>query len=607
MSTPHRVQFVAKWLLCASVACLVVLLVSVPAHPQENPTDSPAMDSPDKAEMKARLSQLKKLEIQLNVALNKPNLSESETQIILLQLQSVHDEMDSIEKELSRSNLPVFDVDLKSMDMEDWKIFLFQYRFWLMGGLGILIVLLVLRWMFLEWLRQRRPAEDQAQTSSSSFSTLSIPAVRGQTATMEAAESSGTTAQVLQADAGQPVPLRDFQVYIERFYETEGGMAARKTVVFILEQGLLWNASDIHFNPENEHTSIGFRIDGVLQQLATIDHERYRKLVNVLKVLANLVHYESRAAQDGRIMLNANGRTIEFRVATIPVLLGERVIMRVVDTVSTEYDLDRLGLSSGTLGELKKIAQRRDGVMLLVGPIGSGKTTTLYALLKWIRQTMPGTSIATLEDPIEHALPGVAQVQVNVAKGLTYTQGFTNLLRHDTQVVLISEIRNLELAKLVMQAGHTAQLVFSTIHSATTEGAVDRLLDMGVEPYVLFNAVKAIQAQRLVPHNCPHCRETYLPPSDLLERAGEVVDINRAVWQHSVGCDLCGGTGIKGRVVIDELLRLDDPSLLQTITNRAERLERLRSIKPHTLWEDGVRKAFEGETTLEAVAQATMI
>jgi type IV pilus assembly protein PilB len=371
-------------------------------------------------------------------------------------------------------------------------------------------------------------------------------------------------------------------------------------------------ASDIHFEPQEDTLAVRLRIDGVLHEVQRIPKRMMAGVTTRLKVLAKLDIAERRKPQDGRISLNtaAAGRMLDIRVATLPTVEGESVVMRLLDKSKQAPTLTDLGLSEDMREKLEKIIRRPTGAILVTGPTGSGKSTTLYAALTEIHR--PEINIITVEDPVEYRLAGVNQVQINPRAGLTFAAALRSILRSDPDVVMVGEIRDSETAKISIEAALTGHLVLSTMHTNDAPGAISRLTEMGVEPFLTGSAVSAVLAQRLARKLCTHCCEMYTPTTEDLISARVSPEVAAAadgvVFYRKKGCPRCGQTGYKGRVGIFQLLVMTE-NLESLAANNANREELDRAAigeGMRTLWDDGLGKVAAGLTSVEELARVTI-
>jgi type IV pilus assembly protein PilB len=371
-------------------------------------------------------------------------------------------------------------------------------------------------------------------------------------------------------------------------------------------------ASDVHFEPQEDALVVRLRIDGVLHEVQRIPRRMMAGVTTRLKVLAKLDIAERRKPQDGRISLNAAaaGRMLDIRVATLPTVEGESVVMRLLDKSKRAPTLQELGLSDEMRVKMEGLIRRPTGAILVTGPTGSGKSTTLYAALTEINR--PEINIITVEDPVEFRLGGVNQVQINARAGLTFAAALRSILRSDPDVVMVGEIRDGETAKISIEAALTGHLVLSTLHTNDAPGAITRLNEMGVEPFLTGSAVSAVLAQRLARKLCTHCCEMYSPTTEELIKARVSPDVAAAadgvIFYRKNGCPRCGQTGYKGRIGIYQLLVMSE-SLEALAASKASREELERAALEEgmrTLWDDGLAKVASGLTSLEELARVTV-
>jgi type IV pilus assembly protein PilB len=368
-------------------------------------------------------------------------------------------------------------------------------------------------------------------------------------------------------------------------------------------------ASDVHFEPQEEVVVVRFRVDGVLRVAQRIPRQLMSGVITRLKVLAKLDIAERRKPQDGRISLNAAaaGRLLDIRVATLPTVEGESVAMRLLDKSREAPTLEALGLSDAMRDQLLDVIKRPTGALLVTGPTGSGKSTTLYAALSEINR--PEINVITVEDPVEYRLAGINQVQINVRAGLTFATALRSILRSDPDVVMVGEIRDVETAKISIEAALTGHLVLSTLHTNDAPGAITRLNEMGVEPFLTGSAVSAVLAQRLARKVCPHCSEEYEPSLDELRAARiapeQLLSYQGLTFRRKNRCLRCANTGYRGRIGIFQFLRMDE-SIETLAAAKASRDEIERAAFAggmSTLWADGLEKVRAGLTTLEELAR----
>jgi len=374
----------------------------------------------------------------------------------------------------------------------------------------------------------------------------------------------------------------------------------------VLTEAIDLRATDVHFEPFEDQLRVRYRVDGVLQE-ATIPPEVRRfqaAIVSRLKIMSRLDIAEKRLPQDGRIGLKAGGHDVDVRVSVIPMLHGEAVVLRLLDRSAALLGLEHLGMSAQDRRVFQRIVEVPHGIVLVTGPTGSGKTTTLYAALSRINDVE--RKIITIEDPVEYHLGGINQIQVSTKAGLSFARGLRSILRHDPDVLLVGEIRDLETAEIAVQASLTGHLVFSTLHTNDAPGALTRLVDMGIEPYLVASSLEAVLAQRLVRLICPHCKEE-CPPADretLRRQAG--AELPDTVWRGR-GCRECQGTGYRGRTGVFEMMRVTeemrDLILRNVSSGQVRRLAVAQGMKG--LREDGWRHVAEGRTTVQEVLRVT--
>ncbi len=413
------------------------------------------------------------------------------------------------------------------------------------------------------------------------------------------------------ADLPVEIAPEDFSGREHELSVTELTQLADQTPVVRLVNGILAQAirdraSDIHFEPFEDELRVRYRLDGALHDLAPSARRLALPVISRLKVLASLNIAERRVPQDGRIRLTLEGRAVDLRVSTLPTQHGESVVLRVLDQAAVELDIAQLGLPANVRAGLEEIIRRPNGIFLVTGPTGSGKTTTLYSGLRAINS--PELKILTAEDPVEYEIEGVMQLPVNPGIGLTFATALRAFLRQDPDVVMVGEIRDRETAQVAIQAALTGHLVLSTLHTNDAVGTVTRLTDMGVEPFLLASTLEAVLAQRLVRRLCRQCRTPYAPSDADLQQVG----LDRATlagrpFFKPHGCAQCNQTGYLSRTGLFEWLRLTEPMrelvLQQAPTRRIQQLAVAQGMQ--TLREHGVAKLLEGETSLEEIIRHT--
>ncbi|HEX4803160.1 MAG TPA: type II secretion system ATPase GspE [Myxococcaceae bacterium] len=367
-------------------------------------------------------------------------------------------------------------------------------------------------------------------------------------------------------------------------------------------------ASDIHIEPMERELIVRFRVDGVLQEVIKPPKRYQNSIVSRVKVMGQLNIAEKRLPQDGRIRIKLAGRDIDIRLSTIPTSHGERIVMRLLDKTEVLLDLPEIGMSEQTLKQVDGIIHRSHGIILVTGPTGSGKTTTLYAALSRINTI--DLNILTVEDPVEYQLKGIGQMAINPKIGLTFAAGLRSFLRQDPDVIMVGEIRDRETAEIAIQASLTGHLVFSTVHTNDSAGAITRLVDMGIEPFLVASSLTAILAQRLVRRVCPDCRIPYHPTDEELREIGvrsQLATSGRQQIYRAGDCRLCNQTGYHGRTGIYEFLLVDDDIRQLVLKNVDSTTIKKAAIEKgmNTLLDDGARRVLHGETTIAEVLSVT--
>ena len=390
---------------------------------------------------------------------------------------------------------------------------------------------------------------------------------------------------------------------IEDLLDSEDDAPIIRMINVLLTQALRQGASDIHIEPYESRSVVRFRLDGTLQSVAEPHRALHAAMLSRIKIMANLDIAEKRLPQDGRISLRLAGRQVDVRVATLPTGFGERAVLRLLDKEDGKLQLTSLGMEEATLATVDKLIHQPHGIVLVTGPTGSGKTTTLYAALS--RIDAAGLNIMTVEDPIEYELDGVSQTQVNPKIEMSFARALRSILRHDPDVIMIGEIRDLETAQIAVQASLTGHLVLATLHTNDAVSATTRLVDMGVEPYLLSSSLLGVLAQRLVRKLCAGCRIVYQPSAaDLAELGGRYA--GEALFAPG-GCAACNGTGYAGRTGIYELMEVDDEAKRLIHEAAAEQLLRahVASRGMRMLRQDALRWVLSGVTSLEEVIRVT--
>ncbi len=374
-----------------------------------------------------------------------------------------------------------------------------------------------------------------------------------------------------------------------------------RLVNLMFSQAVRDNASDIHIEPYQNSLKIRQRLDGILYDMLSPPKHVQSALISRIKIMASMNIAEKRLPQDGRIELKVGNKDVDIRVSTLPTSFGERVVLRLLDKSSVLITLTELGMPDDRFIPFSQQIKAANGIVLVTGPTGSGKTTTLYAALTSINNT--DINIITVEDPIEYRISGIGQVQVNPKINLTFASGLRSIVRQDPDVILIGEIRDTETAEIAIQSALTGHLVFSTLHTNDAASAITRLIDMGVEPFLLSSSINAILAQRLVRIICPHCKEAYTPEPEALLKLGISADDSTRPAYRGKGCAKCHHTGYKGRCGIFELLIMDREMkhMILTTANANEIKEQAIRNGMITLRQDGAMKVLQGITTIEEV------
>ena len=418
--------------------------------------------------------------------------------------------------------------------------------------------------------------------------------------------SSGEAAQAMEG-IGDDMDLQSVASELaepQDLMETEDDAPVIRLINALLTEAIKEEASDIHIETFESRLVVRFRVDGVLREVLEPPPALAPLLISRVKVMARLDIAEKRLPQDGRISLRIAGRPVDVRVSTLPVGQGERVVLRLLDKQAGRLDLTHLGMDERNLASLQRIIHAPHGILLVTGPTGSGKTTTLYAALAAINDRQ--RNIMTVEDPIEYYIDGVNQTQINPKVDMTFARGLRAILRQDPDVVMVGEIRDVETMEIAIQASLTGHLVLSTLHTNTSIGAVTRLRDMGIEPFLLASSLIGVMAQRLVRLLCPECKRPYQPTPTDLERLGIDAHGELPTLYQAVGCEACNHLGYRGRTGIYDVVELD-PTLRQMIHDGAgeQDMERYARRSNPSMAADGARRILNGETTVEEVLRVT--
>ncbi|MDY0045053.1 MAG: type II secretion system ATPase GspE, partial [Syntrophales bacterium] len=381
-----------------------------------------------------------------------------------------------------------------------------------------------------------------------------------------------------------------------------------KLVNIMLSRAVKERASDIHIEPYQNTLIVRYRIDGVLYNILNLPKKIQSSLVSRVKVMAKLNIAEKRLPQDGRIDIKIGDKSIDIRVSVIPTSFGERVVLRLLDKTGMIFKLNDLGIDEGRLVLFMDLITSPHGIILVTGPTGSGKTTTLYAALSTINN--PEINIITIEDPVEYQMEGIGQIQVNPKIDLTFARGLRSIVRQDPDVILVGEIRDKETAEIAIQSSLTGHLVFSTLHTNDAASAITRIIDMEIEPFLVSSSVLAVIAQRLVRVLCPHCKEPYVPDSHSLMKIGiGAKESELPTVYRSAGCSACMNTGFRGRSAIFEMMPFSDELKKLVLGTSDSNQIRKEAVKEGmvTLVQDGARKVLDGITTIEEVFRVTRI
>jgi type IV pilus assembly protein PilB len=421
-------------------------------------------------------------------------------------------------------------------------------------------------------------------------------------------EDTSSMEEILQqlGEAGELMTLSDQKSIGENIAAEANATPIIRFVDLILYQAIQDRASDIHFEPFENEFKVRYRVDGALYEMAPPPRHLALPVISRVKVMANMNIAERRLPQDGRIQKNIAGRAVDLRVSTLPTQFGESVVLRVLDRSTVNLDLEQLGMPDYILHYIREVIERPNGIFIVTGPTGSGKTTTLYSCLRKINTI--DAKLLTAEEPVEYDLEGIMQVPVNEAIGLTFARVLRAFLRQDPDRIMVGETRDLETAQISIQASLTGHLVFTTLHTNDAPGAIARLVDMGVEPFLISSTLEAVLGQRLLRRICTDCREPYQPDESLLDELSLAPEeIGERRFYYGGGCEKCNETGYRGRIGIYELMRITDP-LRALINQRAPSVvlkQKAIELGMVTLRQDGLRSIFEGQTTIEEVLKYT--
>jgi general secretion pathway protein E len=427
-------------------------------------------------------------------------------------------------------------------------------------------------------------------------------------AALERLYGSGKSAQSqLIGDVETRVDELAFDADVQQLKDLASEAPVIRLVSLLITNALEMRASDIHVEPFESRLGVRYRVDGVLHDVESPPKRLSSAVISRIKIMANLDIAERRLPQDGRIRLRVQGKEIDLRVSTVPTMHGESVVMRILDKGGVALDFHKLGFEEDTLKAFIDVLMQPHGILLVTGPTGSGKTTTLYTALDRLNQ--PDVKILTVEDPVEYQMVGINQIQVKPQIDLTFANALRSIVRQDPDVIMIGEIRDLETAQIAVQSALTGHLVMSTVHTNDAASTVNRLLDMGVDDYLLTSTVIGILAQRLVRKLCPHCREPYQALPEMVDQLGlrRFANGDGITLYHAKGCPQCSNTGYMGRFCILEMLPITDPlrSLVMKHATSNELKAQAQSEGMVTMYEDGMRKAIAGHTTFEEVLRVT--
>jgi len=426
-------------------------------------------------------------------------------------------------------------------------------------------------------------------------------------AALERLYGTGKSQSQVIGDVETRVDDLAFDADVQQLKDLASEAPVIRLVSLLITNALDMRASDIHVEPFENRLAVRYRVDGVLHDVESPPKRLAAAVISRIKIMANLDIAERRLPQDGRIRLRVQGKEIDLRVSTVPTMHGESVVMRILDKGGVALDFAKLGFADDTLAAFLDVLMQPHGVLLVTGPTGSGKTTTLYTALDRLNQ--PDVKILTVEDPVEYQMVGINQIQVKPQIDLTFANALRSIVRQDPDVIMIGEIRDLETAQIAVQSALTGHLVLSTVHTNDAASTVNRLLDMGVDDYLLTSTVVGILAQRLVRKLCPHCKEPYTALPEMVDQLGlrRFTKDDDVTLYHAKGCAQCSQTGYMGRFCILEMLPMTDP--LRTLVMKHATSNELKAEAQRegmvSMYEDGMRKALAGQTTFEEVLRVT--
>ncbi len=409
-------------------------------------------------------------------------------------------------------------------------------------------------------------------------------------------------------DALKELGKRGESLDLESLKEAADSNPVRKLINLVLLQAIKDKASDIHFEPFETEFKMRYRIDGVLYEMMPPPAHIAAAISSRIKVMANLDIAERRMPQDGRIELTVNNQPIDLRVAVLPTMFGESVVMRVLDRSNVSLDLDKIGMREEDLATFRQLIKKPNGIVIVTGPTGSGKTTTLYSALRELNDI--SSKLITAEDPVEYDIDGIIQCQIKADIELTFGRILRSMLRQDPDIILVGEIRDKETAEISVQASLTGHLVFSTLHTNDAPSAIARLLDLGLEPFLVTATLEGVVAQRLVRRICTNCKEEYTPAEEqLMELELRPEDVANRKFYYGKGCEVCNNTGYRGRMGIYEIMLLDDDMRDMIVKHASTQVLRQESKKRgmRTLRQSGLLAIYDGVTTIEEVVRETIM
>ena len=419
-------------------------------------------------------------------------------------------------------------------------------------------------------------------------------------------EDENASVGELLGEIGSGFDVKDEDISDNELSDMANQTPIIRFVNLVLKQAIKDKASDVHFEPYEDAFRIRYRIDGALYEMAPPPRNLAVPVISRIKVLSNMNISENRIPQDGRIKMTIAGRPVDLRVSTLPTAYGESVVLRILDKSVVNLDLEALSLPTDIMNSIRDLVARPNGIFVVTGPTGSGKTTTLYSALREVNQV--DTKILTAEDPVEYEVDGIMQVAVNHQVGLDFSKALRSFLRQDPDKIMIGEIRDLETAQIAVQASLTGHVVLSTLHTNDAPGAVTRLIDMGLEPFLISASLEAVLAQRLVRRICSKCRCSYEPSQDIMDVLDvDPLEIADKSFYFGEGCEECSQTGYKGRIGLFEMIMVSD-SIRDLVNNRAPTLQiRQKALEQgmRGLRDDGLRAIFDGNTTIEEVLKYT--